>query len=314
MTKGLGVSKVFIELAEALEIAGVNVRLIDPEELCPGFMGLKGEKRAFSYAEALRGFLRRNAKEFEIVDFDFRYLPFPRSEFSEGTVLFSRSVLFLPHLKHIKIPFARTLRGIVGKAIKGPARRFAMKRQIDRCLLTVRNADHISVGNQDDRLALLNNGVSDEKISVIPYGIGSDRLQSFSRTNSTPPEKSKIVMVGTFDYRKGAAELPRIFLRLKREFQDLELLLLGSKGMFLDSEGIYNRFDPGLRDSIEIILEFKPKTLPELLTGCSLGIYPSYIEGFPFGVLEMHAAGLPVVTYKSPGTTAISHPSLVVNR
>ncbi|MSU33694.1 MAG: glycosyltransferase [Pedosphaera sp.] len=34
-------------------------------------------------------------------------------------------------------------------------------------------------------------------------------------------------------------------------------------------------------------------------------MFPSAIEGFPFGVLEMLAAGLPVVAYRVPGPSAI---------
>ena len=33
----------------------------------------------------------------------------------------------------------------------------------------------------------------------------------------------------------------------------------------------------------------------------SAGAFPSHCEGFPFGVLEMLAAGLPVVAYRAPG-------------
>ena len=32
-----------------------------------------------------------------------------------------------------------------------------------------------------------------------------------------------------------------------------------------------------------------------------MGLFPSYFEGFPFGVLEMLAAGLPVAAYDAPG-------------
>jgi len=42
---------------------------------------------------------------------------------------------------------------------------------------------------------------------------------------------------------------------------------------------------------IEVIPEFDPAELPRLLAGCAVGVFPSAVEGFPFGVLEMLAAG-----------------------
>jgi glycosyltransferase involved in cell wall biosynthesis len=41
--------------------------------------------------------------------------------------------------------------------------------------------------------------------------------------------------------------------------------------------------------------------LPCLLSDCSVGVFPSYLEGFPFGVLEMLSASIPVFAYKVPG-------------
>ena len=62
-----------------------------------------------------------------------------------------------------------------------------------------------------------------------------------------------------------------------------------------------NYFPKKLRGYIEVIPQFHPDELPILLSSCSLGIFPSYLEGFAFGVLEMLAAALPVIAYDTPG-------------
>ena len=52
---------------------------------------------------------------------------------------------------------------------------------------------------------------------------------------------------------------------------------------------------------LEVIPSYQPQELPSQLNDCSLGIFPSYIEAFGFGVIEMLAAALPVIAYDAPG-------------
>jgi glycosyltransferase involved in cell wall biosynthesis len=46
---------------------------------------------------------------------------------------------------------------------------------------------------------------------------------------------------------------------------------------------------------------FEPETLPRHLADCSIGVLPTYAEGFPLAVLEMLAAAIPVFSYDVPG-------------
>ena len=77
--------------------------------------------------------------------------------------------------------------------------------------------------------------------------------------------------------------------------------LIGTAGLFQSEAEVLAHFPSSLRPSIEVIPRFKPEDLPALLESCSAGVFPSYIEGFGFGVLEMLAAGLPVIAYDAPG-------------
>ncbi len=75
--------------------------------------------------------------------------------------------------------------------------------------------------------------------------------------------------------------------------------LLGAN--YRDANEVLRYFPPKFRANLEIQSRFEPEQLPELLSDCSLGIFPSYLESFGFGVLEMLAASLPVIAYDAPG-------------
>ena len=52
---------------------------------------------------------------------------------------------------------------------------------------------------------------------------------------------------------------------------------------------------------LEIYPRYEPNELPGLLTGVSVGVFPSRVESFGYGVLEMLAAAVPVIAYDAPG-------------
>ena len=110
-----------------------------------------------------------------------------------------------------------------------------------------------------------------------------------------------VAFVGTFDYRKGANEFPEIVASVSASVPSVKFRLLGTAGMFEDAEQVLAHFPRRSRHRIEVVPKFRPEDLPSLLAPCSAGIFPSYIEGFPFGVLEMLAASLPVFAYDVPG-------------
>jgi glycosyltransferase involved in cell wall biosynthesis len=56
---------------------------------------------------------------------------------------------------------------------------------------------------------------------------------------------------------------------------------------------------------VDCRFDFTEAELPALLAECTVGLFPSYIEGFGLAVLEQLAAGLPVVAYDVPGPRQI---------
>jgi glycosyltransferase involved in cell wall biosynthesis len=59
--------------------------------------------------------------------------------------------------------------------------------------------------------------------------------------------------------------------------------------------------DMGNPDGLSVVEHFASEDLPGLLASTTVGVFPSYVEGFGFAVLEKLAAGIPVVAYDAPG-------------
>jgi glycosyltransferase involved in cell wall biosynthesis len=170
----------------------------------------------------------------------------------------------------------------------------------------------VNVSNDDDVAFLTQAGVADEKVVVFPFGLSAERFTELAR-NSTSAETPRVVFVGTFDWRKGAADMPRIVEGVVHRAPGTRFRLLGTSGMFSTAADVQRCFPRDLRQYVEVVPTYEPAELPGLLADCALGFFPSYLEGFPFAVVEMLAASLPVIAYDVPGPRMIlGSESLVV--
>lgn len=299
----MGASKALIELAEEMRALGWECDLLSPFDLHP-----EGSRNG-EYSEHLRRHLRRHADEYDVVDYDHNHLPYPRGEFSESTLFVARSVLLTRHLDRIKIPSSKRLKSRIGHLVRG--RRFEARQRADRrrADVTVHAADLVNVLNYDDRAELVSFGVPAEKIVVIPVGMSRARRPLFDAVSSAPPAEPKVAFVGTFDNRKGAADFPRIVSEVCAAVPGVKFRLLCT---FRGEADVLASFPKRLRSEVEVIPLCSPEKLHEMLAPCSIGVFPSYLEGFPFAVLEMLAASIPVIAYDSPGPPMMLPPEHLV--
>ena len=86
--------------------------------------------------------------------------------------------------------------------------------------------------------------------------------------------------------------MPRIVERVVRKAPETRFRLLGTRGMFASADDVLRRFPRTVRRHVEVVPTFDAGELPRLLADCAMGFFPSYLEGFPFAVLEMLAASL----------------------
>lgn len=295
----LGISRVLIDLKVELVKLGHDVHIIGPIEV-----GLKNtdfasmEFRAL-YTKALKDYLIAHSIDYDVVEYDHEFLPFDRSTFPSKPLFVARTVLLVQHTEFIKPKKPWSLRSFVGSFL----RYFQFKKRLSDSWKTVLNADLINVPNHHDKKQLIELGIPSNKVCVIPFGLSADRLEHFNETSSKAPFEHKICFLGSFDYRKGASHFGPVFREIRRQLGDVKLLLLGCGGMLQDRDDILKFFAEEDHAAIETVFKFEREKVGEYLKHCSLGIYPSYMEGFPFGILEMLTAYLPVIAFDAPGAS-----------
>jgi glycosyltransferase involved in cell wall biosynthesis len=107
-----------------------------------------------------------------------------------------------------------------------------------------------------------------------------------------------VAFVGTWGLRKGQAEFPSLVRKVREANPKASFHLLGT---CVKEEQVLSAFDPRDRAAVLVRPSYSPPQLPGLLAGARVAVFPSYVEGFPLGALEMMAAGLPVVAWNAPG-------------
>lgn len=314
MNKELGASKVLLELGEAMEPLGWDCTFLAPQDLVSTSetpSSPDDTPRRASYEEItalLRAHVQNNASRYDVVDYDHNYLPYPRTDFPPDLLMVARSVLLQQHRTQIRIPTGRTLRKRLGDLLKGRQRQRETAMQVEFAQTTAEQADVINVSSEYDRRELARRGIAAGRVLVIPFGISDGRRGMFDSISSDPPVATNAAIVGfvgSFDYRKGASDFPTLVKQVLRDVPNARFRLLGTRGLCPDAASVYAFFPTRLHPQIEVIPFFPAGDLANLLGDVSVGVFPSYWEGFPFGVLEMLAASIPVVAYDAPGAPAM---------
>lgn len=307
LSKELGASKILIELAEEMGHLGWKCDLISPSDLVPNYLRYGNEE----YPECLRRHLLDHGRNYDVVDYDHHHLPFPRSEFPPHILFVARSVLLQNHLDKIAMPREKGLRSAVHSLLRGKKAKAQRQRSKQWADATLREADFVNVANHDDQIELIGIGIPRDRIAVLPYGLDRGRTALFDLVPTSLPFDLKVAFVGSFDNRKGAADLPTIVRNVREVLPRVSFRLLGT---VRNEQAVLNSFPRDLRSYVEVVPSYKADELPELLAPCSVGVFPSYVEGFGLGVLEMLAASIPVFAYNAPGPPMMLTPEYLAPR
>jgi glycosyltransferase involved in cell wall biosynthesis len=146
-------------------------------------------------------------------------------------------------------------------------------------------AHRVVAASSFTRGTLKDHGVAEEKIRVLPYGVGQEFLElGQKKKNRENGKKMRFLFLGHLSARKGLRQL----LEAWKTVQGAELVLMGGgeQGEWrgLAGEAVVFR-GGGSRE--EVLTE---------MARCDVLVFPSLFEGFGLVLLEAMAAGLAVVT------------------
>lgn len=171
------------------------------------------------------------------------------------------------------------------------------KRIIDRELEEYRNSDLITVPSEFSRKTFVQEGISQEKIITIPYGVN---LDDFFPTSEPEPDQFNVVFVGGATLRKG---LPYLFDAFKQaSIKNKRLHLIGHLDPSLFKSLSNRNLIP---DETKIWGHIGHHELRNHLSKADVLVLPSIEDGFGLVMAQAMACGCPVIATEHTGAAEL---------
>jgi glycosyltransferase involved in cell wall biosynthesis len=303
----LGAIRVFIGLADAWHAAGHTVEKYCMTDAYPA----PTSSRFFSVVRQMRfpwkaaAFIRRNRDRFDVIDSLLGTLPFQKKRLRFAGLLIARSVGFYQlyeDFDRIALERSSEPRGKLLGRIFYP---LMNKMTFARSEKALRACDLLNLPN-DEELRSVRKEIGPEKPALVqPYGLTRERRRDLLQAAVPPAErlsKKKVSFIGMWSLRKGAKDWGKIVRLVRAAAPDTRFLFLGT---LVEDRQVLNDLGLPSADFIQLVPEYQPDQLPQLLADSTVGAFPSHAEAFGFGVLEQLAAGIPCVAYDAAGPRAM---------
>lgn len=108
-----------------------------------------------------------------------------------------------------------------------------------------------------------------------------------------PPNAHSILYAGTLSERKGYADLMRAFAKIAKMYPDWKLSFAGND---VTGKAVELVKELGIELQVELLGWVSGDVKDKAFKDADVFCLPSYAEGFPMGVLDAWAYGLPVIT------------------
>jgi glycosyltransferase involved in cell wall biosynthesis len=298
----LGAVRVFMELAEQWRAAGHTVEKYSFSEAfkqpaSPPWTALRQILFGFKAA----AFVRRHASRFDVVDALIGSLHGSKEKLEFDGLLVARSVGLYRLYERFELMAQKRWPSARGKWLTKVFYENTNRWFRRLCDASLRNADVFNLPNEEEKQFLKGEGFDESIMIVQPYGVAPERRTALAHSAMPAArrlDRMKICFVGMWAPRKGSRDWAEILRLIWLQLPEARFSFLG---VMVDPAIVMR--DLGLRFSerIEIIPEYSQVELPELLSDCAIGAFPSYVEGFGIAVLEQLAAGIPTVAFDVAG-------------
>jgi glycosyltransferase involved in cell wall biosynthesis len=297
----LGGPRVHIELAEQLVAMGHEVEHFAWEDAFPKPAALpRVADFSRSFARRAHAWVGRHGNRYDVIDARAGSFFAPRSRLGFRGLQVTRSTGLLPIYEREFLAWDRRTPGGGARPLTRAPRRVQRAFVARRNQLGLERCDLINVLNSDEETYLRDElGMGDKTVKLL-HGLTRERFGAFV-SNRRPPqqrlENPVVAFIGAWGRRKGARDMAEIIAAVRASNPPVRFRLLGTGAPPSEVLGDCGG-DPS---GIEVVPSFESEELPALLGDVAVGILPSYVEGFPFSVIELLAAGAPVVAYDAPG-------------
>jgi glycosyltransferase involved in cell wall biosynthesis len=306
----LGAPRVYMELADQWRAAGHFVEKYSLSDAYPkgAGSGAKFLLRQFRFAHKAAAFIRRNRNRFDVIDALVGDLPFSKTTLGFRGLLVARSVGLPQFYEEFEQSVSRRWPGRSRGRLRGRIfYEWARRRRLEASHAALAHADLINVPNAAEAAHLRR--TRSATVVVHPYGLTDQRRAELGALGAGMESRfaaKTVCFIGMWGARKGAYDWPKLLSLIRSQVPETRFLFLGT---MVAAERIREQLGPGI-EGVDFTSEYEPDELPRLLAGCTVGAFPSYIEGFGLAVLEQLAAAIPTVAFDVPGPRDILGPEL----
>jgi len=305
-SRELGAPRVSLETADEFIKLGHTVEKFDIVDAFPAPSKLETYFLQARFPSKAINFVRENAHRFDVIQAEHGNLPRSKADLKFRGLLVARC----NGLAHFYDAYGKqanakdkTLGIKRGTAVGNLLRYIATKSSggLGDVEKSFNYADLIVLNNKEEYDFVSQKLGHAGKVHSFPNGFSEIRFAQFEAERVTPAERWKqqlVVFIGGWGQRKGSDDFPAIVSSIRERLPDVRFLFLGTG---IRSDALKSSFASKDRDSISVISSYKSDELPHLLRNATTAILPTYIEGFPSGVLESCVAGIPTVSYDVPG-------------
>ncbi|NEO27126.1 MAG: glycosyltransferase family 4 protein [Kamptonema sp. SIO4C4] len=302
LNRNFGGSRVQLELAEEWQKQGHHITKFDANDAYPqakhSLFHTLTRPRFHTKAEQ---FIREQGHRFDIIDAHQGNVTCSKASLGFSGLWVTRSVGLYPLYE----AFRRSTLGNVPESWKtrlvNGVLAWRDRKEMSHCFQSYHHCDLINLPNPDEKAYLNQAAGLGEKCVVFPFGLSDQRLTTLQQSSKPPAvrlQSPQVVFIGTWCLRKGSKDWPQIIQRVKAAIPEVQFLFLGTGS---PANVVLEDLNLPSSDGIKIIPSYDSDTLPHLLENGTVGVFPSYIEGFGFAVLEKLAAGIPTIAYDVPG-------------
>jgi len=303
LVRELGEGRVCVELTEEFRKLGHMVETFDCRDAFPGDRPARWHRLfPLRFRAKARDFLRREGGRFDIIDALHGVGPLPKREVGFEGLLVARSAglyaFYQQNLDYQRITWPDRLPGTrAGQLVA----RWTQHRAAMACKESLRNADLINVSNEDELMYVTEELGLGHKSVFLPLGVSPEHASALADTAANASERlerKEVVFVGAWSLRKGAADWGAIVRLTRSMVPGVRFRFLGTG---VDETSVLADLRLPRDEGLTVVPHYAAPQLPSLLSRSAVGALPSYIEGWPLGVLEQLAAGIPTVAYDVPG-------------